>query len=166
MNRTFRSLAATTALVSVLALAGAAYAQHRSITQSNAGPFAIDYITEGGRFDRCAATLSPGANMLRIAYNKDLKYSISVPSVPAPTPIKTISLHLGREMQTVAATTDPRRIRAWGTFSPDAITALMDVKGTIAIDLGAKQYRWPIGRTNLENVMITLEDCTHRALGR
>lgn len=153
--------------IAIAAFVSAAYpalAQHRSMTQSKAGPFAIDYITEGGKFDRCAATLSPGPNMLRIAYTRNLVYSISVPGVPVPA--KTMDFHLNGEVFTVTPQTDPKRARAWAAVDTTLIGALMNVRDTIFIDLGAKSYSWPIGRTNLEDVFVALENCTHTAMGR
>lgn len=147
----------------LIAAAVPAVAQHRSMTQSKAGPFAIDYITEGGKFDRCAATLSPGPNMLRIAYTRNLIYSISVPGVPVPA--RTMDFHLNGEVFTVTPQTDPKRVRAWATVDTVLIGALMNVRGSIDIDLGGKSYSWPIGRTNMETVMVALENCTHTAMG-
>jgi hypothetical protein len=133
------------------------------MTQTKVGTFAIDYVTEKGRFDRCAATLSPGPNMLRIAYTKDLKYSITVPGVNPPA--NTITFLFGKRPWVMTPSTEPNRARAWSTVGADVIEAFMNVKGTIAIDLGNKQYRWPVGSTNLTDVMAKLEDCTHHALG-
>lgn len=150
--------------VAMLATTVPAVAQHRSMTQTKAGPFAIDYITEGGKFDRCAATLSPGPNMLRIAYTRNLIYSISVPGVPVPA--RTMDFHLNGEVFTVTPQTDAKRVRAWATVDTTLVGALMNVRNTIDIDLGAKSYSWPIGRTNLEDVFVALENCTHTAMGR
>lgn len=52
--------------------------------------------------------------------------------------------------------------------APSAIAqhgSMAQNRGTIAIDLGDKQYRWPIGRTNMMNVIVAVENCTHKALG-
>lgn len=157
------AFAAVAAASAVLVMALPAQAQHRSMTQTKAGPFAIDYITEGGKFDRCAATLSPGPNMLRIAYTKNLVYSISVPGVPVPA--RTMDFHLNGEVFTVTPQTDPNRVRAWAAVDTTLIGAMMNVRDTINIDLGAKSYSWPIGRTNLEDVFVALENCTHTAMG-
>lgn len=151
------------AAVAMLSLAGTAQAQSRSMTQSKVGSFSIDYVTEKGRFDRCSATLSPGPNMLRIAYTKDLAYSISVPGVNPPA--KTITFLFGKRPWVMTPATDPARVRAWSAVGTDVIEGLMAVKGTIAIDLGNKQYRWPIGATKMEDVMGAIEDCTHHAMG-
>lgn len=141
----------------------AAHAQNRSVTQGRSGPFAIDYVIENGQFDRCAATLSPGPNMLRIAYTRNLAYSISVPGVPVPA--RTITFLFGPRPWVKTPATDPKRVRAWAAVGTDTIEALMKVKDKIAIDLGDKQYRWPIGRTDMTAVMVALENCTHKALG-
>lgn len=163
MTRARFAIATIGAIAAALAAPGPAAAQHRSMTQTKAGPFLIDYITEGGKFDRCAATLSPGPNMLRIAYTKDLVYSISVPGVPVPA--KTMDFHLNGEVFTVKPQTDPKRVRAWSAVDTVLIGAFMNVRNTIDIDLGAKSYSWPIGRTNMETVFVALENCTHTALG-
>lgn len=147
----------------LLAPAGAG-AQSGSMTLSRSGPFAIDYVVENGRFDRCAATLSPGPAMLRIAYTKDLAYSISVPGVGKP--VRTITFLFGSRPWAKPAATDPKGLRAWSAVGTDTIDALMKVTGTIAIDLDTKQYRWPIGITRMEDVMVALETCTHKAMGR
>jgi hypothetical protein len=157
----------TFAVLAVIAASTAAFpaamAQSGSMTQSRVGPFAIDYVTEKGMFDRCAATLSPGPNMLRIAYTKGLAYSISVPGVPVPA--KTIDFHFGGETFSSVPATDPKRTRAWAAVDPMVINALMSVTGTIDISLGSKAYSWPIGRTRMEDVMVALENCTHKAMG-
>lgn len=157
------SFAALVLLAAPLALPTAGQAQSGTLSQSKVGPFTIDYITEKGKFDRCAATLSPGPNMLRIAYTKGLVYSISVPGVPVPA--KTIDFHFGGETFSATPSTDPKRIRAWAAVDPTAINALMTVQGTIDITLGSKAYSWPIGRTKMEDVMVALENCTHKAMG-
>ncbi len=156
-------LAATAALAAPLAWSAAGEAQTGTLSQSKVGPFTIDYITEKGKFDRCAATLSPGPNMLRIAYTRALVYSISVPGVPVPA--RTIDFHFGGETFSATPATDPKRIRAWAAVDPTVINALMTVQGTIDITLGSKAYSWPIGRTKMEDVMVALENCTHKAMG-
>lgn len=150
-------------LAAPLALSLPVQAQTGTLSQSRVGPFTIDYITEKGKFDRCAATLSPGPNMLRIAYTRGLVYSISVPGLPVPA--KTIDFHFGGETFSATPSTDPKRIRAWAAVDPTAINALMTVQGTIDITLGSKAYSWPIGRTKMEDVMVALENCTHKAMG-
>lgn len=155
--------AALALLAAPLALADKGEAQTGTLSQSKVGPFTIDYITEKGKFDRCAATLSPGPNMLRIAYTKGLIYSISVPGVPVPA--KTIDFHFGGETFSATPATDPKRIRAWAAADPTAINALMSVQGAINITLGSKAYSWPIGRTKMEDVLVALENCTHKAMG-
>ena len=158
-----RFVSAAVATATLIAAASPIQAQHRSMAQSRSGPFTIDYITEGGKFDRCAATLSPGPNMLRIAYTRNLVYSISVPGVPVPA--RTMDFHLNGEVFTVTPQTDPKRVRAWAAVDTTLVGALMNVRNTINIDLGNKNYSWPIGRTNLEDVFVALENCTHTAMG-
>lgn len=142
-----------------------AHAQHRSMAQSKVGPFTIDYITEGGRFDRCAATHSPGPNMLRIAYNKNLEYAISVPGMPANA--QHMMIAIGDTGELLNVNNDNRAKRAWAIVSAEIIASMMEsVKGEIVIDLDEEQYVWPIGRTNLEDVFVALETCTQTAMGR
>ena len=80
-------------------------------------------------------------------------------------PANTITFLFGKRPWVMTPSTEPNRARAWSTVGADVIEAFMNVKGTIAIDLGNKQYRWPVGSTNLTDVMAKLEDCTHHALG-
>lgn len=156
-------LTALALLAAPLAWSVSGQAQTGTLSQSKVGPFTIDYITEKGKFDRCAATLSPGPNMLRIAYTKGLNYSISVPGLPVPA--KTIEFHFGGESFSATPATDAKRIRAWAGVDPMVINALMTVQDTINISLGSKFYSWPIGRTKMEDVMVALENCTHKAMG-
>jgi hypothetical protein len=152
--------------VTVVTVGGttSAHAQHRSFTESKVGAFTIDYITEGGRFDRCAATTSQGSNTLRIAYSKDLKYAISVPGTPANA--KKMMIHLGSILEMVNVNNDRRAKRAWAVVSGEIITEMLSLKNEIMIDLDDEQYTWPIGRTNMEDVLVALENCTQTAMGR
>ncbi len=156
-------MAAFTAIVAMVSVTSA-HAQHRSMAQSKVGPFTIDYITEGGRFDRCAATHSPGSNMLRMAYTKDLEYRISVPGMPANA--QHMMIHLESTGELLNVNNDGRAKRAWATVSSEIITEMLSLKGEIVIDLDDKQYVWPIGRTNMEDVFVALETCTQTAMGR
>ena len=59
-----------------------------SAQAQKAGVFVIDKINEKGKFDRCALTLEPGPNMLRIAWNANHDYAMSVPTGPkSPGPL-------------------------------------------------------------------------------
>jgi len=52
----FRSLRLSAgAALSVLALSAHAHPPSQSMTQTKVGTFAIDYVTEKGRFDRCTS---------------------------------------------------------------------------------------------------------------
>jgi len=145
-----------------LALAAGAFAQSQKVAQS--GPFAIDKISEKGRFDRCAATLQPGPNMLRIAWNKDHVYTISVPASKLITGRLKMTFKSGARDLSYNALTDGSR--TWATIDTPGIEAIMSTKGTIRININQTPYSWPIGRTNMEDVLSAVEDCTWKAHGR
>jgi len=144
------------------ALAAGAFGQSQKVGQS--GPFAIDKVMEKGKFDRCAATLQPGPNMLRIAWNKDHVYTVSVPGAKGMTgKLRMVFKNGAREFSYNAATDGAR---TWAVIDNPGIEAIMATKGTIRISINEAVYSWPIGRTNMEDVLTAVEDCTWKAHGR
>ena len=142
-----------------------ALAQHKTTKVGQAGPFIIDRIDENGAFDRCAATLQPGPNMLRISWNKDRVYSMSVP----PGPVAKGPLILTIDMGKAGSWSEPAVTngeRAWATLSLATVEKLMAVGNKIVVSLGSKRYEWTIGKTPMTDVFVAMENCVHKAQGR
>jgi hypothetical protein len=138
-----------------------ASAQHESKTLAKSGAFAIDYIKEKGRFDRCAATLHGGPGMLRIALTKAGKFSISVPPAPAAKGLPLLmTFHLPNGVMTYDALTNAQR--AWAVVDDGALPGLQRSKGNLTISLGTRKFIWSIGNTSMNNVFTALESCATR----
>lgn len=119
------------------------------------GPFIIHRIYDDNGFNRCAATLQPGKNMLRIAYTFDHVYSISVPGVR-----KSNSLTMDfNDMETFSfpAKTDGKR--TWAAWDDLAVNVLKNAQESINISVGGRDFSWNIGRTSMRQVLASVEDC-------
>ncbi len=133
-------------------------AQTRTVTK--VGPFNIDAISVNGKLDRCAATLQPGPNMLRIALVRSNNvFSISVP--PAPSTGGPLVMHL--DLGAAGSMSFPATMnseRAWAAVNSDAITKMQAVRKNIVITLGSKRFSWPIGNASMAQVISAVESCT------
>ncbi len=119
------------------------------------GPFTIHRIYDNNGFNRCAATLQPGKNMLRIAYTFDHVYSISVPGVR-----KSNSLTMDfNDMESFSfpAKTDGKR--TWAAWNDLAVNVLKNAQESINISVGGRDFSWNIGRASMRQVLASVEDC-------
>lgn len=150
-----------------LAFAGPASAQYHQKTIQQVGPFVIHQISENGVFNRCAATLTGDAanGMLRVAYQRDGKYTISVPGVPRAD-AKVMHFQFGpQQVFQARAATDPKFERAWVEASAQMIGALRQVKRAIAIDYDEAMYRWDIRGADMADVVDAVVACTQASMG-
>lgn len=119
------------------------------------GPFTIHRIYANGGFHRCAATLQPGKNMLRIAYTFEHLYSISVPGVRKS---KSLTMDFNdMESFSFPAKTDGER--TWATWDDAAVNVLKNAQESINISVGGKDFSWNIGNTSMRQVLAVVEDC-------
>ena len=141
-----------------------ATAMAQEVKIGQVGVFAVHKISAGGKFSRCALTLEPGPSMLRISWNKDHEYSISVPPPPKSPGRLMMQISMGKAgSYSFDAKTDGKR--AWATIDAGSIDPFMDLKKQIVIDVGGAHYVWQIGATKLEDAFVKLEDCVHKATG-
>ena len=159
------SAAMRLALFGALAAFVATPAMAQDSKVGEVGPFIIHKISDKGVFNRCAATLQPGKSMLRIAWNKDHDYFISVPTPPGSRAPVMLSLNLGRAgARTLEARITGERTSA--KLDNGAVDALMKIKRRIAVDVGPAHFVWPIGNVSMETVFQKVEDCVWKAHGR
>lgn len=149
------------ALLGAMALAPALA---QDTTFGKVGPFLIQKVAIGGKFDRCAATLEPGPSMLRIAFNSKREYTFSIPAGPkTPGPL-TMQIDLGKGAKlSYPAGTDGKR--TWVIVPLADVTKIMDIKKTITVKAGSSQNSWQIGNIDLVDVFAKMEDCTNKAVG-
>lgn len=136
----------------------------QTVAVDKIGPFTIHKISNGGKFDRCAATLNGGSGMLRIAWAVGRDYSVSVPSTTPGRAEPSLGFRFGRKVANYDAKVDGPR--TWAKLDNDGVDNLMAVKGQIEIQLYAAKYVWPIGAVKMEDVFVKLENCAHKAAGR
>lgn len=154
-------LAFAATIVSAAAPAAAQYAEK---AVGKAGPFVIHQIAEGGKFNRCAATLMGKPGMLRLSWNVNHAYSISVP--PPKVMSSPLILSIGTPSGVLSNDAVTNGQRAWSGLDQLTVDALMKVKGSIVVDLGRNHFVWPIGRTDMTDVFVKMEDCVLKAQGR
>lgn len=161
----FRSARLAAMMAAAFGMSGAAHAQYQQYTVKKVGAFDIIYIKEKGVFSRCAATMGSAANMLRLAWTPGKPYSISVPPAPAAPgkPLLMTFKFAGGASYSFPATTDGKR--AWTPVNNDVTDRLMAAKQQIVIDLGMQHFVFPIGNTNMNNVFVEVENCSHAAMG-
>ena len=157
-------------MVAVMSLCGSAalvsaatpvFAQYSAAKVGQVGPFIIERINEAGKFERCAASLQPGANMLRISWDKNRVYSISVPpvSVPRGPLILTIETDKAGNWSQEALTNGQR---AWAVLPNPTVEKLMSVRQKIVVRIGDKRFEWAIGNTSMEDVFVAIEACLRK----
>jgi hypothetical protein len=124
-----------------------------------AGPFIIHRIFEKGIFNRCAATLQPGKNMLRVAYTVDHVYSISVPGVR-----KSENLQMDfNDMESFSFRAATNGERTWAAWGSPAVETLRNARESINISVGGRDFSWNIGNTSMRRVMAAVEDCVQNS---
>lgn len=162
-GRTMRALIAGSMAGAIALLAASpASAASRSQTIRRIGPFTIDKVWEGNRFDRCAATLKGAAGELRIAQNTNQVFAVSVPGVAKTDPF-LMTLDLGPQgMMTFDA--NGNKIRAWARIDTEALAAILELRNVIKVEVGNKRFSWNIGNTSMNDVMIAVESCVEASV--
>lgn len=149
------TLAAAICAASALATSATRAEAYAEEVFGKSGPFIIHRIFEGSEFNRCAATLKPGKNMLRIAYTFDHVYSISVPGVRKA---KSLTMDFNdMESFSFPAKTDGKR--TWAAWDEFAVNVLKNSQESINISVGGRDFSWNIGRTSMRQVLAAVEDC-------
>ena len=134
-----------------------ATAMAQDVKIEQVGVFSLHKTWTNGKFFRCALTLEPGPSMLRIFWNKDHVYSISVPPAPKGPGALMMRIPMGKAgSYSFDAKTDGKR--GWANIDAESIGKFMDLKKQIVIDIGGAHYDWRIGATKLE-------DCVHKGTG-
>lgn len=151
----FRPLLAALALFLTAALP--LQAQEKKITR--VGDFQIIAIFEKGRFDRCAAVLTNGTGMLRLAYTTKRIYSLSVPGVKGHGPDEMALRFDGGASQFYFAT-GANDDRAWLTLDQSAVDAFRDSSEQFDVDFAGRAYSWSLYNAAMTDVFLAIEDCT------
>lgn len=125
------------------------------------GPFSILKISERGKYNRCAASMTGQAGMLRIAWRRGGAYSVSVPSTTPGRAEPTLTFFFGPKVHRFDAQMSGPR--AWAAVDNTVVEKLMNAKQRIDIQLYLTKYTWLIGNTDMTNVFQKLEDCAHDA---
>ena len=142
------------------------YSQAKDVKVGQVGPFTIHSISEKGKFNRCAATMDPGPKMLRIAWNREHIYTVSVPTAPKdPKKPYTMTINFGKNgFYKAEAKADGNR--SWVAVDIKSVEQLMKVRNQFVVDLGPAHYVWNIGNVPMEDVLAKVEDCVFKAAGR
>jgi hypothetical protein len=137
----------------------AAAAGYREEEVERLGPFIIHRIFEKGVFHRCAATLQPGKNMLRVAWTLDHVYSISVPGTKKG---KKLTMDFN-DMESFSFPAATNGVRTWAAWDNAAVETLRGTQESINISVNGKDFSWNIGNTSMRRVMAAVEDCVQHS---
>lgn len=156
-------------LAAVAAVAASAWVQPataRSVEKAvgHAGPFTIHSISEAGRFDRCAADLVGASGTVRLSWDRNHDYSISVPAPKTGGTGTELRLATDRGVVSHEAIVEGGRARA--KLDNAGVEALIDTRVWIVVDFGGDHHVWPIGTTRMGDVFVEMENCVWRAQGR
>ena len=162
-----RGLRLVCVVAGVLTLTTAAQAQYKQQNAGQVGNFAILKISEdGGRsVDRCAASMGPANNMLRIAFvARSRVHSLSIPGVPGSgNALMTITLD-GRNVFTYQAA-GANDQRAWVGLDYGVVDAIMAAKKSIAVNFAGRNFAWSLAGQNMEMVMQAVSNCVSGSYG-
>lgn len=128
------------------------------------GPFEIIRIYEGQDFTRCAASLGQGSGMLRIAYNAERKYTVSVPGVKKSSDLM-MYIEGPEDVDDISFKAQSDGNRTWGNLDKKQVKDFVRTKKQIRVFVNQdnspdqKTFTWPIGNTSLAEVVSKVEQC-------
>lgn len=157
-------LAAAAAVCGLALLSGTAAAQYKETPQGKRGAAKIIRIDEKGRFDRCAAHLDSPAGPARIAWNRDHAYYISTPAVPVNGMLLLRLLETPNGVQSLDAITNGQRVSA--RVDMQTIESVLKIRNRLVLGVGNKRFEYALGGATMEDIIVDVENCTHRAMGR
>lgn len=162
MKRMSRAAGAALAFA-CLSIGPAAAQSYREEPVSRIGSGTILRIIDNNQFNRCAASFGPNASMLRIAFNKDRLYQISVPAAPTARPPIQLAIQLNPGGRRVINGTQ-NHARAAGNLDSATTNAILEHRGPFVVGLGGNRYEWNLGAP-MPAIFEALENCTNRASG-
>lgn len=166
MNRTFHQTVAIVAswLVCATALVGTEVRANTNEKFATVGPFEIIRIYEGQDFTRCAASLGQGSGMLRIAYNAERKYTVSVPGVKKSSNLM-MYIEGPEDVDDISFKAQSDGNRTWGNLDKQQVKDFARTKKQIRVFVNQdnspdqKTFTWAIGNTSLAEVVSKVEQC-------
>jgi len=145
---------------------GTAQAQNRNEAAGRVGNGEVIRIFEKGSFSRCSAVFYDGERaMLRIAFNADRAYGLSIPEIQVqPRLPLTISVSSPGSGVYTADADGNQGGRAWRPLDTQTVARMMGFRGPLIVHAGHKRFQWNLG-ASMENVFVAIESCTNRATG-
>lgn len=152
------------AAVALLMLSGPATAQSREVVVGQRGAARIFQIEENGRFSRCAAQFESPHGYMRIAWSRDRTYGITVPSVPQTGPVLLRLVDTPGGTITMQAAGGGSRTGA--RLSSQTVEAVLRIRGRMIVTLDNRRFEYSLGGASMEEILMAVEDCLHRAVNR
>ncbi len=147
-------------LASIVATAASAQTHQQEI--GKVGTFAILRISEGGKFNRCAASKGAGASMLRIAFSAQRQHYMSVPGVEGSgrAPMR-VRIDGGQPFSIVPHAANKERASV--ELDYPTVDRLIAATRKLEVSFATNTYTWDLSGQSMEAVVRAVANCTGKA---
>ena len=149
--------------IALIVAAGTANAQEKKV--GAVGSFAILEISDKGKFNRCAASMTtPGSGMLRFAFSGSRQHYMSIPGVDG-SGLKPMAIVLdGGSKAYTFKTNVADKNRASAALDYEMIDRIMAAKKSISVSFAGKLYDWDLSHQKMEPVFVAITSCVGNAM--
>lgn len=135
--------------------------RYQELNVGRVGNFTILKINDRAQFQRCAASLTTRQGMLRIAWDKNRQYSLSIPDRPVRRGWEWIYFQLDGGIRYAVQRHNSNGRRASGILKPAHVDMFLDARRDVKITYGNTVFVWPL--RNIVTVFSAMEDCVNKA---